>query len=147
MPISTCNLHMQRISQLHTPDPVTSRNVAKIGDEERQVRWRVRRWLLHFLDLYRNDHPDAQDYEFAKHIDISPAHLSNILNAREDQANPRLPGLDVVLKLSSRFGIETDRLLKNEPRQPAAPPEPSSPPATASSSPARPRRRGTGGRA
>jgi transcriptional regulator with XRE-family HTH domain len=138
---------MQHFSQVHTPERLTSRKVGKMSDEEREVRWRVRRWVLHYLALYRNDRPDAQDYEFAEHIGISRAHLSNIQNAKPTDLAPRLPGLDVVLKLSSRFGIETDRLLKHEPRREAAGPpreEPASTPSPASSTPARPRRRGTG---
>lgn len=144
--ISTCNLHMQRNSHMHTAKGLLFRVVGRMTAEERELRWRLRRWLLYFRDRYMEAHPDATAKDFANEVDISESHLSNIQNARETDRNPRLPGLDVALKMHRKYGRDMHRLLMEEPSGSSPPTEKKhEDPAAAPSSPARPRGHRTGG--
>ncbi len=137
--LSTCNLQMQRFSHMHTTSGLQRQGVPKLKPDQEATRGRIARWVRAYRKRY--EHRFHDDAEFAGHLGISPSHLSNILSGA------RTPGMDVALKMSAVFQIETDRLLKDEPTETGAPPTPEPPahPVPASSSPARPRGRRAGG--
>jgi transcriptional regulator with XRE-family HTH domain len=80
--------------------------VARTKDTDKELRARIRRWLLW---LRRTRYQDRTDADLAKALGISPTTLAPILNGK------RSPGLDVFARLHFKGGIPADLLLDSDP--------------------------------
>ncbi len=73
----------------------------------KQLRERVRRWVIYFYERTAEGGGDRKDY--AEGLGFKPATISNLLNENE------LPGLLCFYRLHFRLGADPLRMLREEP--------------------------------